>query len=109
MAEKVSVLLESNERILDPLVGVYGFSSRDQPDYSSNNNNRNDRDKGARVGGGGGDKKFRNYKGVGSKPLIARQPYQKRDGKGKPVLAGGSYKSTSSSQSQPKKWGSGMQ
>jgi len=109
MAEKVSVLLESNERILDPLVGVYGFSSRDQPDYSNNSNNRNDRDKGARVGGGGGDKKFRNYKGVGSKPLIARQPYQKRDGKGKPVLAGGSYKSKSSSQSQPKKWGSGMQ
>lgn len=110
MAEKVSVLLESNERILDPLVGVYGFSSRDQPDYS--NNNRNDRDnKGARTGGGG-DKKFRNYKGVtgGNKPLIARQPYQKRDGKGKLLPGGGGgYKSKNSLQSQPKKWGSGMQ
>lgn len=111
MAEKVSVLLESNERILDPLVGVYGFSSRDQPDYN-NNNNRNDRDKGARTGGGGGDKKFRSYKGVtgNSRPLIARQPYQKRDGRGKPLLVGGGgYKSKNSSQSQPKKWGSGMQ
>jgi len=93
LAEKLSLLLESNERILDPIAGVYGFKDKDEWNNRGGDN---------RKYGGGGDQarggKFRpgqggNYKS-GNRPVVARgqgqQPYNKggRDNKGRSNAGG---------------------
>ena len=85
LAEKLSLLLESNERILDPLVGVYGFKDDWSNRGGDNRGGKFSTEQGANRGG-----KFRtggNFKS-GSRPVVTRQQQQTnprggRDGKGR--------------------------
>lgn len=89
LAEKLSQLLESNERILDPLVGVYGYKE----DWNARGGDGRAKYAGGQDGNRGG--KFRSGGGgykSGNRPVLARQPNQQRggrDGKGRPGGAQG--------------------
>ncbi|KAJ1423207.1 eukaryotic translation initiation factor 3 subunit 8 N-terminus-domain-containing protein, partial [Ochromonadaceae sp. CCMP2298] len=69
LSEKMAMLLESNERTLDPLVGVYGYKE----DWSSRDQRGGKYDKGRGGRGGGG-----RYGQSGRGGQGGRQPYQGR-------------------------------
>jgi translation initiation factor 3 subunit C len=75
LAEKLSLLLESNERVLDPIMGVYGFKD----DWNA----RGGDNRGNKFTEQSGGRKFRTggYKS-GNRPVLARQQNQQRDGRG---------------------------
>jgi translation initiation factor 3 subunit C len=95
LAEKLSLLLESNERILDPLVGVYGYkddwnarggegrSGKYANTGDAGGQNRNKFRSGGGGGGGGGG-----YKS-GNRPALARQQNQQRGGRDNKGRTGG--------------------
>ena len=65
LSEKVGQLLESNERVLDPMVGLYGFKD----DWNGGDRGGRRGDGAAYAGGGrGGRGGYRNYKQNGSRP-----------------------------------------
>lgn len=113
ITEKISILLESNERILDPLINVYGFANTTQDWIGQKGGNINKTSHYT-----GNDKRFRQYKNTGNKPTLMKQSYQnKRDGKSTSSNRNMSKKYNTSSTSndktkkyssdqttQPKKW-----
>ena len=91
LAEKLSLLLESNERILDPIAGVYGFKDKDE---WKGDNRKYDQNRNAGGSGGGKFRSGGNYKS-GSRPVVGgrqqqQQPYNKQGGGNKNRTSGAS-------------------
>lgn len=103
LAEKLSLLLESNERILDPLVGVYGFKD-DWNSRGGDNRNKYGDNRGGDNRGGGKYRQQGGYK-TGNKPVVARQQNPKdRNFKGRPGAGQGQGGATGGAQGGKNAW-----